>query len=61
MPENHPLSSLGKVTILFNGEQPIYAADVMDEFGKPVLPRQEPYAKAVQLYMTYQGEADEGA
>ncbi len=39
----------------------IYAADVLDEDGKPVLPRQKPYEKRVQLYMSSGNSPDHGA
>ena len=58
--DNHPLSPSGNVDFLFD-RNPIYAADVLDEHGVPVLPRQSPYEKVVQLYMTNAGAADQGA
>ncbi len=60
IPDNHPLNQSGSVEILLDTEQAIFAADVLDEAGRPVLPRQEPYQKAVQLFITDGGEPDEG-
>ncbi|MBW2527172.1 MAG: hypothetical protein JRI23_23520 [Deltaproteobacteria bacterium] len=61
-PENHPLPASGTVEILLDDAQPLYAADLMnDETGRPVLPRQLPYTKRVQLLLSDSQQADEGA
>ncbi len=57
--DNHPLGE-GDLQFLVD-DTPIYAADVLDENGRPVLPRQAPYEKSVQLYMTSGNSADRGA
>lgn len=57
--DNHPLGA-GDLQFLAD-ETPIYAADVLDEGGRPVLPRQSPYEKTIQLYMTSGDSADRGA
>ena len=54
--DNHPLGA-GVVTFQYD-QSAIYAADVLDDQGKPVLPRQAPYEKRVQLYMATGNEAD---
>ncbi|MBI4706283.1 MAG: hypothetical protein HY744_34740 [Deltaproteobacteria bacterium] len=61
MPRNHPLGDNGQVEIRLNDQLPIYAADILDANGAPVLPRQVPYEKAVQLLLTDGNEADSGA
>lgn len=62
VPDNHPLTgATSKVEIRVDTVREIYAADVLDENGNPVLPRQAPYEKAVQLFITNAGAADEGA
>ena len=60
MAPNHPLSSEASLKIL-SDDVPLFAADVLGPDGKPVLPRQEPYEKLVQLYMTNGSEPDFGA
>lgn len=45
--------------IIFD-QRDLFAADVLDNQGRPVLPRQEPYEKLIQLRMTMAGQADEG-
>jgi hypothetical protein len=59
VPDNHPLGQ-GKAQFVLD-DDPIYAADVVDEAGKAVLPRQSPYEKRVQIFMTHSGAPDEGA
>lgn len=61
IPTNHPLSSQGVVDIVLDDQNPIFAVDLLDDDGRPVLPRQEPYEKAVKLLITDASEADEGA
>jgi hypothetical protein len=59
VPDNHPL---GRGDLLFvSDDTPIFAADVIDENGRPVLPRQAPYQKTIQVYMTNGDAADAGA
>jgi hypothetical protein len=56
----HPLSDSGSALFLVD-DKPIYAADVLDADLKPVLPRQAPFEKRVQLFMTSAGAPDRGA
>ena len=56
----HPLAENG-VALFLADDKPIYAADVLDEAGRPVLPRQSPYEKQVQLFITQGGAPDRGA
>ena len=60
VPDNHPLGTLGAVAIIMDTTH-IYAADVLDEDGKAVLPRQKPYQKRVQLYLSSGSAPDQGA
>lgn len=61
-PDNHPLPPGGTVEILLDDGQPLYAADLMnDETGRPILPRQVPFTKRVQLLMSDAQQPDEGA
>lgn len=57
---NHPLSAEGNLEILFD-KSPLFAVDVLDPTGKPVLPRQVPYEKPVSLYLTSSQQPDFGA
>ena len=57
---NHPLASSGTAQFLVDAS-PIYAADVLDETGAPVLPRQSPFERDVQIKMTTAGAPDHGA
>jgi hypothetical protein len=57
---NHPLGDKGELLFLAD-DTPIYAADVIDDAGKPVLPRQAPFQKTIQIYLTNGNAADEGA
>jgi len=61
VPDNHPLSSSGNADILLDSGRALFAADVLDDNGNPVLPRQVPYEKLVQLYMTSASAPDLGA
>lgn len=62
VPDNHPLPAAGTVEILLDNDRPIYAADQIDDLtGFPVLPRQQPYAKRVQLLLSDSQQPDEGA
>lgn len=56
----HPLASEGVVEFRFD-RAPLFAADRLDADGEPVLPRQAPFEKRVQLYLTEAGAADRGA
>lgn len=58
--DSHPLAG-GTAQFLLDESSPIYAVDVLDDFGRPVLPRQEPYEKRVQILMTSEGAAENGA
>ena len=58
--DNHPLPSGGTAQFLLD-TAPLYAADVLDEHGQPVLPRQSPFERAVQIKMTTAGAPDHGA
>jgi hypothetical protein len=59
VPGNHPLGA-GTAEFVLD-DDPLYAADVVDEAGKAVLPRQTPYEKRVQIFMVHSGAPDEGA
>ena len=61
IPGNHPLSLQGSVEIVLDNENPIYAADLLDADGRPVLPRQQPFEKAVKLLLSDAKEPDQGA
>jgi hypothetical protein len=56
----HPLSDSGSALFLVD-DKPIYAADVIDDAGQPVLPRQSPYEKRVQLFLLAAAAPDRGA
>ncbi|MBI4956966.1 MAG: hypothetical protein HY908_33435 [Myxococcales bacterium] len=58
---NHPLAE-GLLEVIVD-DVPLFAADLLDDAGLPVLPRQEPYEKVVQLRMSdHTGkDADRGA
>lgn len=58
--DEHPLATSGVADFLFD-KSVIYAADVLDEQGNPVLPRQAPFEKVVRLSLMSAGEADHGA
>lgn len=47
--------------LFFSDETPIYAADVLDDQGRPVLPRQSPFQKTIQIQMLNGDAADQGA
>jgi hypothetical protein len=57
--DNHPLATSGRARFLLD-DSPLFAADVLDENGRPVLPRQDPYSKFVQLQLTVSGAPDRG-
>jgi hypothetical protein len=61
IPDNHPLSMQGAVEIVLDSDNPIYAADLLDGDGRPVLPRQQPFEKRVSLLLTDAKESDQGA
>ncbi len=56
----HPLANDGVVQIVVPGG-PLFAADVLDDQGLPVMPRQLPFQKVVQLRMTQGNAPDRGA
>ncbi len=58
--ESHPLATDGGLDFLAD-DAPIFAADVLDPTGAPVLPRQAPFEKRVQLYLTVGAAPDRGA
>ncbi len=60
MDDSHPLPESGSALFLIDNK-PIYAADMLDDNGLPVLPRQEPYEKRVQLFLTSANAPDHGA
>lgn len=60
VPGNHPLSDNGAAEFLFDA-RPLYAADVIDAEGQPVLPRQDPFEKTIQIFMTHGDAPDRGA
>jgi hypothetical protein len=59
--DNHPLSDKGTAQFVLDDQQPLFAADQIDTDGHPVLPRQEPYTKFIQLFMTQSEAPDRGA
>ena len=58
--DEHPLATGGIATFLFDNSV-IFAADVLDDEGNPVLPRQQPFEKVVRMQLLVAGEADQGA
>jgi hypothetical protein len=60
VPENHPLPDSGSARFVLD-DRVLYAADVLDDAGRPVLPRQQPYEKLVQVYLSSSGQPDRGA
>lgn len=59
--ETHPLADSGGVIEFQLDDGPLFAADLVDELGAPVLPRQSPFDKRVKLYLTQDGAPDRGA
>lgn len=60
--DSHPLSTSAESRVEFLLDQnPIFAADVIDAAGRPVLPRQVPFEKRVQLRLITAGAIDRGA
>jgi hypothetical protein len=60
--DNHPLSSSAESQVDYLlDSNPIFAADVLDAAGRPVLPRQVPFEKRVQLRLITAGAIDSGA
>lgn len=53
----YPLSSAGQVDVRVDVAGPLFAADLFDEKGKPVEPRQKPFSSLVTLFLTEGGEA----
>jgi hypothetical protein len=60
VPDEHPLDQTGIAQFLFD-KSVIFAADVIDESGAPVLPRQAPYEKVIKVTMSAAGAPDHGA
>jgi len=60
IPDSHPLPGNGSALFLLD-DKPIYAADMLDDNGLPVLPRQLPYEKDIQLFLTSANAPDYGA
>jgi hypothetical protein len=58
--DRHPLASDGVVRIIVPGG-PLFSADVLDQNGVPVLPRQQPFEKRVSMRMTQGNSPDRGA
>jgi len=56
----HPLATDGALDITIEGGL-LFAVDLVDANGTPVLPRQQPFEKRVKLYFTQDGSADRGA
>jgi hypothetical protein len=56
----HPLANTGAAQFRVS-DAPIYAADALAEDGRPILPRQAPFEKNVQLFMTSANAPDHGA
>ena len=59
--DEHPRATGGAADFQFDGSTVIFAADMLDEAGRPVLPRQAPYEKTIRLQLTNAGAPDEGA
>ncbi len=53
----YPLGSSGQVDIRVDVAGPLFAADLFDDKGKPVEPRQKPFSTLVTLFMTEGSEA----
>lgn len=56
----HPLATDGALDMTLDGGL-LFAVDLLDAEGHPLLPRQEPHEKRVKLYFTQDGSADRGA
>lgn len=48
----YPLAPSGTVDVRVDVNHPLFAADSLDESGKPILPRQTPYETGVTLSLT---------
>ncbi|MBM4358217.1 MAG: hypothetical protein FJ096_08900 [Deltaproteobacteria bacterium] len=59
--ERHPLANNGGAVEFLLDDAPLFAADMLDTSGAPVLPRQVPFEKPVKLYLTQDGSPDRGA
>jgi len=59
--KGYPLGKDGSVDIRIDVQEKLFAADVLDAQGKPVGPRQQPFATGVLLYMSDNGESAYGA
>ncbi|MBM4374847.1 MAG: hypothetical protein FJ095_07165 [Deltaproteobacteria bacterium] len=55
----HPLASDGSADFRLD-RLPLFAVDQVDEEGAPATPRQAPFEKRVQLYLTQAGSPDRG-
>jgi hypothetical protein len=55
----HPLASDGSAEFHLD-RAPLFASDRVDEDRAPALPRQSPFEKRVQLYLTQAGSPDRG-
>ncbi len=53
----YPLSSAGQVDIRVDVAGPLFAADLFDDKGNPVEPRQKPFSSLVSLFITEGSEA----
>ncbi len=50
--DGYPLGPAGSVEIRVDVAGPLFAADVLDENGKPIGSRQSPFSSGVKLFMT---------
>jgi hypothetical protein len=57
----YPLAGSGQVDLRAEVAGALFAADTLDEAGRPVLPRQSPWSTAVSLYLTEANEPAYGA
>jgi hypothetical protein len=59
--EGYPLPTSGRVSIGRAVAGALFASDSLDAAGRPLGPRQQPYATLVDLYISEGGEAAHGA
>jgi hypothetical protein len=57
----YPLAASGQADVRAEIAGALFAADTLDEAGRPVLPRQSPWSTAVSLYLTEANEPAYGA
>ncbi|WP_437618767.1 hypothetical protein [Sorangium sp. So ce1151] len=57
----YPLAASGQVDLRADVAGPLFAADTLDEAGRPVLPRQSPWRTGVSLKLTEANEPAYGA